>query len=113
VSLEKFDERQSGLFLFVSENCSICLKQLEVLKNCDSLHIEKKIFFTGIDEEKLRRHVKRLNLALPVYWSNAEIEKKVNFTSKTPSIFLSKLGKIHFSREGIMSCKELTAANAL
>jgi len=109
LSLEELDEKSSSFIFFISQHCSICEKQMEILKKCDFHKKEIKIFLLGTSEEKLRKYAKRLKTPFSIFWSNSEVEKKFNFNKKTPSSFYMSNGQVITLAEGLINCENISA----
>jgi hypothetical protein len=107
ISLERFEDHGKVLYFIISENCSVCTAQLEIIKDCHVPLIEIKLLLNGKSEEALRKYAKRMKSSRPVYWFNGEVEAKFNFKQRTPASYFFKDGRSILFAEGLVSCDKM------
>lgn len=94
--------------LIIEDNCSFCLNQLAILKEC----VDEKDVVVLMDnrlklsEEKLQRIIKRKKITFKTYILSEELRKTYEFKSITPMMWINKLeGKKPYT--GVVSCNQL------
>ncbi len=105
IKVEDFDEIKHSIILFITEACSVCDRQVSVLKECS----EKKdvvVFLEGHHEEKLRRTVARKKLPFKTYLLSESFKKKLGFTHVSPALRL-KTSKGHVVLPGLQTCETI------
>ncbi len=94
--------------LYITENCSVCQKQVAIIKDC--VAIEKvAAFMEGPSEEKLRRYVKRKKLPFKTFHLTQNAKKDLGFGAASPSITLRGKGKTN-NYVGLQTCDQISEA---
>ncbi|NOT79996.1 MAG: hypothetical protein HOP07_13460 [Bacteriovoracaceae bacterium] len=94
--------------LIIEDNCSFCLNQLSILKDCVD---EKDVIVlmdnrSKLSEEKLQRIIKRKKISFKTYILSEELKKTYEFKTITPMMWINKLEEKK-SYTGVVSCKQL------
>jgi hypothetical protein len=94
--------------LYLTENCSVCQQQIEVIQGCV---VEEKVaaFIKGPNEEKLRTYVKRKKIPFKTYLLNEAAKNDLGFGDASPSISIKAVGKLK-NYVGLQSCDQITKA---
>jgi hypothetical protein len=91
--------------LFMTQNCSVCQKQVETLRSClDSSMVAA--YLDGLSEEKLMIYVKRKAIPFQTYQLNPASKSELKFGSVSPSLTFFSDGKV-FNQEGYMDCEQI------
>lgn len=94
--------------LIIEDNCSFCLNQLTILKDC--VDEQDVIVFmdnrSKLSEEKLQRIIKRKKITFKTYILSEELKKTYEYKSITPMMWINKLEEKK-SYTGVVSCKQL------
>ena len=105
VKTEDTNLQDFKIALHITENCSICDRQIAILKDC-VLPVKTGVFMEGDNEEIMRKIVRKKKIGMSVFNLTAEIKKYYAFNIKTPTIAIqTKMGlKTH---EGLMECQAI------
>jgi hypothetical protein len=99
--------KESGtkVHLYISENCSVCQSQIDVLKDCvpaSKVHV----YIEGKNEEKLRFYVKRKKVPFKTYLLTNPAKKYLGYKKASPAITYINQGKFK-TIEGLQNCKQI------
>ena len=109
-SIEEITPFSHKYELIIEDNCSYCLNQLSVLKEC----VDQNDVIVLIDnrsklnEEKLKRIVKRKKIPFKVYLLSEDLKKIYEYKSITPMMWITKPEEKK-SYTGVVPCKILKA----
>ncbi len=103
--IEKISAQSTLVHLYVTENCSVCQQQVEVLKNCVAPE-SVVAFIDGGSEEKHRRYVRRKKLPFKTYLLNSAAKKELGFGTASPAVTIKAKGKLT-TYEGLRSCDQI------
>ena len=106
--IEKINTPDLLVNLYLTENCSVCQQQIEVIKEC--IATERVAgFMEGISEEKLRAYVKRKKILFKTFLLNQDVKNDLGFGNASPSITIRAKGKIK-NYVGLQTCNQITEA---
>ena len=94
--------------LVMEDNCTHCLHQLSIMKNC----VDENDVIILLDnnskksEEKLKRLIKRKKITYKTFILSEELRKVYEFKGITPLMWINK-GEARQSFTGVLSCKQL------
>lgn len=94
--------------LYVTENCSVCQKQVDVIKECVTTE-RVAAFMEGINEEKLRTYVKRKKIPFKTYLLNETTKNDLGFGIVSPSVTIRAKGRLK-NYVGLQTCNQITEA---
>jgi hypothetical protein len=104
VKVEEVALKEISTAVLISENCSVCEKQIVILKNCQSLG--KIAFFIEGQEDRMRRLVRKKKIDSPTYLMNQDVREVFQFAESTPSIRIKSRKKLQ-KKEGLTDCETL------
>jgi len=107
-SIEEINTPDLLVNLYVTENCSVCQKQVDVIKDCVATE-RVAAFMEGINEEKLRTYVKRKKIPFKTYLLNETTKKDLGFGIVSPSITIRAKGRLK-NYVGLQTCNQITEA---
>lgn len=93
--------------LFITENCSVCNKQIEILTECIASD-KVAAYIEGTSEEKLRTYIKRKKIPFKTFHLNESAKKHFGFGKQSPSItlqFKEEMKKI----VGLQDCDQINS----
>lgn len=94
--------------LYITENCSVCASQIEILKSCFE-NVEVAAYISG-NEEKLRTYIKRKKLPFKTFLLTDEVKNDLKFGKASPSIsFITKDGMKNIV--GLQTCDQIKAGS--
>ncbi len=101
VRIEAWND-QKKITLLISQNCSVCEKQLKILNDCAEASAIQ-VLVDGEDETKLRRFITRKKPPYSTYQLTPALKEELRFSDKTPALSLkSSSGRTLL--EGLQSC---------
>ena len=106
--IEKINTPDLLVNLYLTENCSVCQQQVDVLKECVATE-RVAAFMLGLNEEKLRRYVKRKKIPFKTYLLNQAAKNDLGFGVASPSITIRARGKLK-NYVGLQTCDQITEA---
>lgn len=106
--IEEINKPNLLVNLYVTENCSVCQQQIDVIKKCVSTE-KVAAFMEGVNEEKLRTYVKRKKIPFKTYLLNQDAKNDLVFGNASPSITIRAKGKLK-NYVGLQSCDQITEA---
>lgn len=111
VRLDEFESldlsrEKTRAFLYITKDCSICAKQISILKECE-LSSEVKVLIDGDSEEKLRFSVKRKKIPYKAYLLTKEFKEELKLENKSPQFILVKNDKTRAKLIGLKECDEV------
>jgi len=101
------DSKNAGdlVHLYMTENCSVCKTQIEILRNC--IQAERvSAYMGGKSEDKLRTYVRRKKIPFKTYLLNETAKKKLSFNGKSPALAFSYKGNF-LTLEGLHDCDKI------
>jgi len=106
--IEKINTPELLVNLYVTENCTVCQQQVDVIKECISTE-RVAVFMEGTNEEKLRQYVKRKKLPFRTYFLNQDSKNELGFGVASPSITVRAKGRLK-NYVGLQTCHQITEA---
>lgn len=108
VALEKVDKQT---FVYMTKDCSICHKQLKVLKKC--LPKDKiSVLIDGANEQELRKYVFRKKFKVKTYFLFPGLKQKFKIGNESPQIlFYNK--EIKKKLVGLHTCNQVKKYQSL
>lgn len=110
IRLDRFaieDVSQSELVvnLYITENCSVCQRQIDTIKDCIS-NDKIAVFIDGANEDKLRTYIKRKKIPFKTYYLTPKAKNLFGFGSVSPSITIKTKEKLK-NLVGLQSCEQI------
>ena len=103
--VEAISAQSTLVHLYVTENCSVCQQQVEVLKDCVAPE-SVAAFIEGGSEEKLRNYVRRKKMPFKTYLLNSAAKQELGFGAASPSVTIKAKGKLT-TYEGLRTCDQI------
>jgi len=103
--IEDFPNNPQSVHLYISKNCSICHKQLAILKECSLGKGEVIVYMEGRTED-LRFYIKRNKIPFKSFSLTAEIKKILRFSNISPSLSF-KQDEGYKNLQGLQSCSHV------
>lgn len=105
IKIEEFDTNKPTISLYITETCSVCDRQISILKQC--LGEEEIVaFLEGQHEEKLRRTVARKKIPFKTYLLNPSLKKQLGFPNVSPALRL-RTSKGFVVLSGLQACDSI------
>lgn len=103
-TLEEFSPFSTKYELIISENCSYCLKQLSILKECV---IENEVVVlldnkSKLSEDNMKKLVRKKKITFKTFVLDEHLRNVYAFNGVTPTLWLNKK-----SYTGVVSCEFL------
>lgn len=93
--------------LYISENCSVCSKQIQTLKECINPD-RVAAYLEGSKEERLRTYVKRKKIPFKTFHLTPSTKTILGFGKASPSISFNLEGKMK-NIVGLQDCKQISS----
>lgn len=93
--------------LYITENCSVCNKQIETLKGCmgpDKI----AVYLEGTSEEKLRMYVRRKKIPFKTFHLTGSAKSLLKFGKESPSLSF-KSGGLFKNLHGFQNCETISS----
>lgn len=105
---EKINTSDLLINLFITENCTFCQHQIDVIKECIATE-RVAAFMEGPNEEKLRTYVRRKKIPFKTYLLNETTKNDLGFGIASPSITIRGKGSLK-NFVGLQTCNQISAA---
>jgi hypothetical protein len=106
--IEKINTPDLLVNLYVTENCSVCQQQVDVIKECVATD-RVAAFMEGPNEEKLRTYVRRKKIPFKTYLLSETTKNDLGFGIASPSITIRAKGSLK-NFVGLQTCNQITEA---
>jgi hypothetical protein len=103
--VEPAPEEQIRVNVFLTEACSICDRQVQVLKECIVAE-NVAAFLEGKNEDHLRKVLRRKKLPFATYFLTDSVKKTYGFSGRSPALAI-RTRNGHVFREGLQECEEI------
>ena len=93
--------------LYITENCSVCNKQIETLKGCmgpDKI----AVYLEGTSEEKLRMYVRRKKIPFKTFHLTGSAKSLLKFGKESPSLSFKSEG-LFKNLHGFQNCEKISS----
>ena len=93
------------IYLYSTENCSVCAQQVEILKQgLNKDHVAN--FLEGQEEEKLRFYLKKKKIPFKTFHLDQTMKSFLKFGKESPSVSYKSQGMIK-NVIGLQSCDKI------
>lgn len=106
--IEKVNTPDLLVNLYVTENCSVCQQQIDVIKECIATE-RVAAFMQGSNEEKLRTYVIRKKIPFKTYLLNETAKNELGFGVASPSLTIRTKARLK-NYTGLQTCDQITEA---